>query len=124
MELRTKNETLMKALVSIIIFFFFFSTTTICEEPFTSNLHHKDCLSYEHCLLSQVDNSKQGSSEKLPFPITHCHISSSCAHNLIKLENSKPLIHRDAPTLVIAFNYSIPESNLIKSIFNPPRTLI
>ena len=120
----TKNKIPMKALLSVTLFFFFFSATTICEEPFVPNVYHKDCLSSEHCLSSQIDNSKHNTSTKSPLPISHCHIGSSCAHNSTKSESLKPLIQTDTPTLIISFNYSILESNLIKSIFNPPRTLI
>ena len=121
---RTRNKILMKSLLSIIMFFFLFSATTICEEPFVSNINHQDCLSYEHCLSSQIDNSKHNTSTKFPLPVSHCHIGSSCAHNSTKSESLKPLIQTDIPTLTIVYNYSILESNLIKSIFNPPRPLI
>ena len=106
------------------MFFFFFSAATICEKPFVSNAYCKDCLSSEHCLFSQVDDSKQNSSKKLPLPLGHCHIGNSCTHNSTKSESLKPLIQTDIPTLTISYNYSILESNLIKSIFNPPRPLI
>ena len=121
---RTRNKILMKLLLSVTLFFFLFSATTICEEPFVSNFYHKGCFSYEYCLSSQVDNSKKSSSAKLPLPINHCYISSSCVHNFTKSESPKPLIQADIPTLTITYNYSILESNLIKSIFNPPRPLI
>ncbi len=124
MKLGTKNRIPMKSLLFIIMFFFLFSATTICEEPFVSNVYHKDCLSSEHCLSSQFDNSKQNSSKKLPLPVSHCHIGSSCTHNSTKSESLKPLIQTDIPTLSISYNYYILVSNLIKSIFNPPRPLI
>lgn len=120
----TKNRIPMKSLLSIIMFFFLFSATTICEEPFVSNINHQDCLSYEHCLSSQIDNSKHNTSTKFPLPINHCHISSSCVHNFTKSESLKPLMQADTLTLIISCNYSIPDSDLIKSIFNPPRTII
>jgi len=121
---RTRNKILMKLLLSVTLFFFLFSATTICEEPFVSNVYLKDCLSSEHRLSSQFDNSNNNTSTKFPLPVSHCNIGSSCAHNSNKSESLKPLIQTDTPTLIISFNYSIPESNLSKSIFNPPRTLI
>ena len=124
MKPRTKNKILMKALLSVITFFFFFSATTICEDPYISNFYHKGCLSYEHCLFSASSNSDKDSSGELPLPIGHHHVGSSSVHNFTKLESLKPLIQTNTPTLTISSSYSIPESNLAKSIFNPPRTLI
>ena len=123
-ELTTRNSTQRKLLLSLTMFLAFFLSSTICENPYLSDYYHKDCLSYKHCLFSQASNSKQNPSSELPVPISHCHIGSSCLHNFVKSESLKPLIREDTPTLTTPFNYSIPENNLIKSIFNPPRTII
>ena len=119
------NKILMKVFLSIIVFFFLFSATTICEDPFVSNFYHKDCLSNEHCLFStSSNNSDKDSSGELPLPISHCHVGSSCVHNFTKLESPKPLIQTNHQTFTTLSGYSMPESYLIKSIFNPPRTVI
>ncbi len=123
-ELTTKNSIQRKLLLSLTMFLAFFLSSTVCENPYLSNYYHKDCLSYKHCLFSQADNSKQNSSTKLPLPVSHCHINSSCVHSFTRSESSKPLIKTDIPVLTISSGYSIPESNLIKSIFNPPRFII
>lgn len=125
MELRTKNKILMRVLLSVIIFFLFFSATTICEDFYIPNCYnHQNCLSSEHCLFSASFDSDKDSSEGPSLPISHCNTGNSCFHNLTKIEGPKPLIETDILTSTISFNYLIPESNLIKSIFNPPRTLI
>jgi len=125
MKSRMVNKILMRVFLSISVFFFLFSATTICEDPFVSNFYHKDCLSNEHCLFStSSNNSDKDSSGELPLPISHCHIGSSCVHNFNKIESPKPLIQSNNQTLTMPSGCSMPESNLIKSIFNPPKALI
>ena len=114
----------MKIICSIIIFFFFFSAVAVCEASFQPNFYHKDCLSIEHCLFSASSSSDKNSAPKLPIPVSHCHSSTFCAHSYIKSEIPKSLIRTNTPILVIYSEYLIPEYNLEKSIFNPPRPII
>ena len=121
----TRNKILMKALLSVMVFFLFFSATTICEDFYIPNFYnHQNCLSSEHCLFSASSGSDKSSSEGSFLPISHCNTGNSCFHSLTKIEGLKPLIETTIPTSTISCNYLIPESNLIKSIFNPPRPVV
>jgi len=120
-----ENKILTRAFLIAITFFLFFSATTICEDFYVSNFYnHQNCLSSEHCLFSATSDSDKNSSKRPALPISHCNTGSSCFHNLNEIEGLKLLIEPDISTSTVSFNHLFPESNLIKSIFNPPRTLI
>lgn len=124
MKARRQNKVLVKTILSATMCFLLFSVMTICEEPLRQIADHRNCLSIEHCLFSASSSSDKDSSGELPLPIGHHHMGSSSVHNFTEPESSKLSILTNTPALTLSFSFRVPESNLAKSIFNPPRTLI